>query len=110
MKIKYWETFSGRNPVLEFVQDCSEEIQSDFLDAIAWLAAGQALSMPLSRNLSSIQAGLHELRLKDRSGQYRFFYFVKNQEGIFVLHAFKKKDQELPKKEKDLILKRLKEV
>lgn len=68
------------------------------------------LTMPLSRNLSSIHPGLHELRLKDRTGQIRIFYFVKRGDAIYILHAIKKKTQELPKKEIDLILKRLKEV
>lgn len=66
--------------------------------------------MPLSRNLSSVHPGLHELRLKDRSGQIRVFYFVKRGEAIYMLHAFKKKTQELPRKEIDLVLKRIKEI
>ena len=39
--------------------------------------------MPISRNLSSIHRGLHELRLKDRSGVYRFFYFIKKADGLY---------------------------
>jgi phage-related protein len=66
--------------------------------------------MPLSRNLSSVHPGLHELRLKDRSGQVRFFYFVKRGDAIYLLHAFKKKTQEIPRKELDLILKRIREI
>ncbi|MBK7962152.1 MAG: type II toxin-antitoxin system RelE/ParE family toxin [Bdellovibrionales bacterium] len=62
------------------------------------LEEGHSLSMPLSRNLSSVQKGLHELRLKDRTGAYRFFYFVKKADGIYFVHAFKKKTQELPQK------------
>jgi phage-related protein len=50
------------------------------------------------------------LRLKDRSGQIRAFYFVKRGEAIYMLHAFKKKTQELPRKEIDLALKRIKEI
>ncbi len=66
--------------------------------------------MPRSRNLSHIYKGLHELRLKDASAQLRFFYFIKRGDAIYMLHAFKKKTQEIPKKEIDLILKRIKEV
>ena len=66
--------------------------------------------MPISRNLSSIHRGLHELRLKDRSGVYRFFYFIKKADGLYFLHAFKKKTQELPRKEIEVVLKRLNEV
>jgi len=72
--------------------------------------AGQGLTMPLSRNLSSVYPGLHELRFKDRSGQVRVFYFVKRGDAIYLLHAFRKKTQELPRNEIELVLKRIKEI
>jgi phage-related protein len=110
MKVKFYLKGSGRSPVEEFVQELSAELQGEFFDAISLLASGEVLTMPLSRNLSSIHAGLHELRLKDRAGQVRVFYFVKRGDAIYLLHAFRKKTQELPKKETDLILKRIKEI
>lgn len=110
MGVKFYETSSGRSPVETFLESCSAEIKADFVDALALLAAGKTLAMPLSRNLFSVRLGLHELRLKDKSGIYRFFYFYKNRDGIYFLHAFKKKTQELPKKELETVLKRLKEV
>ena len=66
--------------------------------------------MPLSRNLSSIHHGLHELRLKDRAGQIRIFYYLKRDDAIYMLHAFRKKTQELPRREIDVALRRLKEI
>lgn len=110
LSIKYFTTSSNRSPVEDFLQTQSEKIKSDFFDAINLLATGQVLAMPLSRNLSKIFKGLHELRLKDSSGQFRFFYFIKRKDAIYLLHAFKKKSQELPQKEIELILKRIKEV
>lgn len=110
MKIKFYLLGSGRSPVEEFLKDQSEEIRSDFLDAVNLLAAGQVLSMPLSRNLAGIYRGLHELRLKDRAGQIRVFYFIKRSDGIYILHAMQKKTQKIPKRDMDLILKRITEV
>ena len=101
MKVKFYLSGSGRSPVEEFLGELSPELRANFLDAAILLEQGQILSMPLSRNLSSIARGLHELRLKDWTGAYRFFYFI---------HAFKKKSQDLPQKEIDLVLKRLKEI
>ncbi len=77
MKVKYYFTSSGRSPVEELLRELSQELKDDFLDAIILLEQGENLSMPFSRNLSSIFRGLHELRLKDRSGAFRFFYFIK---------------------------------
>ena len=110
MKVKFYLAGSGRSPVEEFLEECSEDIRSDFLDALSLLNKGEALAMPLSKNLSGIYRGLHELRLKDRSGQVRVFYYIAKQEGIYLLHAFKKKTRELPKKEIDIALKRIKEI
>ena len=110
MRIKFYLTGSGRSPIEEFVRELSEELRGEFFDAVSLLTTGQVLAMPLSRNLSSIHPGLHELRLKDRSGQLRFFYFVKRGDAIYLLHAFRKKTQEIPRKELDLILKRIREI
>jgi phage-related protein len=110
VRVKFYLKGSGRSPVEEFIQDLSKELQGEFFDALTLLAAGHILAMPLSRNLSSIHSGLHELRLKDRSGQVRVFYFVKRADAIYVLHAFRKKTQELSRREVDLVLKRIKEI
>ncbi len=77
MKVKFYLQGSGRSPIEEFLNEQSEDIRSDFVDTVNLLTSGQILSMPLSRNLSNIYSGLHELRFKDRSGQIRVFYFIK---------------------------------
>lgn len=110
LKVKFYLKGSGRSPVEEFLVTCSQDLRSDFFDAVNKLALGQSLTMPLSRNLANIHHGLHELRLKDGSGQVRVFYFIKKGEAIYLLHAFKKKTQELPKKEIDVVLNRIREV
>ena len=110
MNVKFYLKSSGRSPIEEFLESQSLGLRSDFLDAVSLLSSGQTLTMPVSRNLSSIHSGLHELRLKDRAGAVRVFYFIKKGDAIYMLHAFKKKTQELPQKEIDLVLKRIKEI
>lgn len=80
------------------------------MDALLILESGQNLSLPLSRPLFTISRGLHELRLKDRYGTYRVFYFIKRGDAIYFIHAFIKKTQELPQKELELVKKRLREI
>ena len=50
------------------------------------------------------------MRLKDRAGQIRIFYFVKSGDGIYMLHVMQKKTQKIPKRDIELILKRIKGV
>ncbi len=110
MEVKFYKKSSGREPVNEFLAEQSRDLRSDFSDAIEKISDGKSLQMPLSRNLSSIYPGLHELRLKDSSGQFRFFYWIKIGEAIYFIHAFHKKTQELPRQEIDLVIRRIKEL
>ena len=110
MRVKFYLKSSGRSPVEEFLHECSAGIKADFFDAVNLLIAGHVLAMPLSRSLANIHRGLHELRFKDRNGRVRFFYFIKKNDGIYMLHAFKKKTQELPKNELEIVLQRIKEI
>ncbi len=110
MVVRFYITSSGRSPVEEFLQGASQEARCDFFDAVSLLSAGQILSMPLSRPLANIYPGLHELRIRDRAGQIRIFYYLKKGEAIYMVHAFRKKTQKLPHKEIEIVLRRLKEV
>ena len=92
------------------LQRFPEEIRGDLADALARLDVGQSLAMPLSRPMPIIGNGVHELRLKDRSGAYRVFYVLLGTGIVYVLHALQKKTQTTPKSTLDLARKRLKEL
>lgn len=92
------------------VRQFPEAVRGDLADALARLDAGQSLALPLSRPMPSIGNGVHELRLKDRSGAYRVVYALPGGGVVYVLHAFQKKRQATPQKNLDLARKRLKEI
>jgi phage-related protein len=110
MRVKFYHTHSGRSPIEEFIAEETPAIKQDFANAIDLLEAGYLLSMPLSRNLSKIHQGLHELRFKDDAGQVRVFYYIKHRESILMLFAFRKKMQKIPPRVIDLVLRRIKGV
>jgi phage-related protein len=87
-----------------------EDVRREVGRAIFDLQCGEALVMPLSRPMPSVGAGVSELRIRDRSGIYRVFYYRQSSRGILVLHAFMKKTQTTPKRELDLAKRRLKEL
>src|SRR5882757_9941023 len=60
--------------------------------------------------MPSIEPGAAELRIRDRSGIYRAFYYTRSARGILVFHAFMKKTQATPTHELHLGKKRLKEL
>ena len=87
-----------------------DEVRGDLADALAKLDAGLTLAMPLSWPMPSIGHGVHELRLKDRSGQYRVIYALVVRGNVHVLHAFKKTSRATPRRNLELAQKRLKEL
>lgn len=110
MKVRYYRTPSGKSPIEEFLAGLSEHTRLEVADDVILLEGGKTLSMPLSRNLSSITQGLHELRFRDKAGQVRVIYFIKKGEVIYLIYAFRKKTQDIPKKELEIILKRIREI
>ena len=74
------------------------------------LMNGESLGMPLSRPMPVISNGAHEIRLKDRTGQYRVFYFVKARDAVLVFHFIKKKTQATPHHEIEVAQRRLEDM
>ena len=68
------------------------------------------LSMPLSRPMPTVGRGVHELRLENRSGQYRVIHALVRRGAVHVLHAFKKTTRAAPQRDIEVARKRLKEV
>ena len=97
------------DPCRREIQELPASIRGDLADALARLDAGLGLSMPLSRPMPSIGRGVHELRLKDRSGGYRGVYALIHSGTAHVLHAFKKMAQATPKRNIEIAKRRLKE-
>lgn len=60
--------------------------------------------------MPSIGRGVHELRLRDRSGHYRVIYAIIRRGMVHVLHAFKKTTQTTPQRHMDIARRRLKEA
>jgi phage-related protein len=59
---------------------------------------------------ASVASGVDELRVRDRSGVYRVFYYTKLSDSVLIFHAFAKKTQKTPPHEITLAQKRLKEM
>jgi phage-related protein len=74
------------------------------------LRIGESLEMPVSRPMPVVEPGVHELRLRDRFGQLRVFYYTKLEDAILVFHLFRKKARRTPKKEIETGRKRFREM
>ena len=96
----------ARVAIRAFPEDVRRELGKIIFD----LQKGEKLSMPLSRPMPSVAAGVEELRVKDRSGAYRVFYYAKLADSVLIFHAFAKKTQKTPLHEIALARNRLREM
>jgi phage-related protein len=92
------------------IEKLSPSIRIRIAELLDLIAHGESLGMPVSRPMPAIATGVHELRVKDASGQYRVFYYTKVKDQILVFHCFNKKTQVTPKRDLELAKKRLKEL
>ena len=92
------------------LRDFPENLRREFGKVIFDLQKGEKLYMPLSRPMPSVARGVEELRIKDRSGAYRVFYYTRLADSVLIFHAFSKKTQKTPPHEIALAQKRLKEI
>jgi phage-related protein len=92
------------------LRDFPEEARRESGKLIFDLQKGTKLSMPLARPMASVASGVEELRVKDRSGAYRVFYFSRLADSVLIFHAFTKKTQKTPPQEIAIAKKRLKEI
>jgi phage-related protein len=60
--------------------------------------------------MTTVGAGVREIRLRDDSGIYRVIYVTKFAERIFVLHCFQKKSQKTSKADIELASRRYQEL
>jgi len=92
------------------LREMPPEIQRDLGRLIRHLQQGRSLGLPHSRPMPVVALGVDELRVKDKSGQYRAFVVRKTPRGILVLHVFAKKTRETPRGDIELARQRLREV
>src|SRR5690606_3055134 len=95
---------------LQAIRGFPDEIKRAIGEAVLKLQHGAMLTMPLSRPMPMVATGVAELRVKERGGVYRAFYYTRRQDAILILHAFVKKTQTRPRHEIALAQRRLKEL
>jgi phage-related protein len=97
---------------LEFVGNAREELLSfprEIYREIGFQLDRLQMGKPADdvKPMTTIGAGVFELRVRDASGAYRAIYVTKYLDTVFVLHCFQKKTQKTAKSNLDLARERL---
>lgn len=102
--IVYYVDKKGSKPVWEFIQGLSEDEQLKCLEYIGYLKEmGEELRRPIADYLGN---KLYELRPK----QTRIIYFFMLKDNAVLVHAFRKKTDDIPERETKLAIRRMNEV
>ena len=106
-EIEFYETESGRNVILDFLESLPVKHKARAIREIELLEEfGIELTMPHAKK---IEGKLWELRIKASSNISRIFYFVSINNKIVLLHGFIKKTNKTPEREKETAKKRMAE-
>lgn len=103
-KIQFYESGSGDNPIEEFIRSLQKPTQAKVIRVVELLEKyGNNLGTPYSKKIVN---KIYELRIRGRE-EVRIFYAFGTNRVVYLLHGFKKKTQETPKREIDIAANRL---
>ena len=103
LKVKFYATLSGREPVREWLRSLAREDRKIIGDDIKTAQFGWPLGMPLIRKLDK---DLWEVRSNLDKRIARTLFTVEG-DLMVLLHGFVKKSQKTPRKELSMAQKRL---
>jgi phage-related protein len=102
----FYKTDLGNEPVREWLRSLNKKDRTAIGTDIRTVEFGWPIGMPLCKHLGN---GLHEIRIPLNNRIARVLFCVVDEQ-IVLLHGFIKKTQKIPKEDKDLALKRKKNI
>lgn len=106
LDVRFYATSGGREPVRDWLKSIPASDRKTIGEDLKTVQYGWPLGMPLVRKIAP---GLWEVRSDIEAGIARTLFTTLASEMI-LLHGFVKKSQKTPKPDKDLALRRSKEV
>ena len=102
----FYTNDQGNEPVREWLRSLNKKDRTYIGTDIRTVEFGWPIGMPLCKNLGN---GLHEVRTQLNNRIARVVFCVADEQ-IVLLHGFIKKTQKISKADKDLALKRKKDL
>lgn len=104
MRVTFFKTSSGRSPVLEFIQGLAKPERARLFESLDQV---ERYGLDAIRvQFRQIEGKLWEIKVS----AHRILYVVIEGEEMVLLHAYKKQGQKLPIKERDIAIRRMKEL
>ena len=104
MRVTFFKTSSGRSPVLGYIQGLATPERARVFDGLDQIE--QHGFNAIRVQFRQIEGKLWEIKVSSQ----RILYVVIERNEMVLLHAYKKQGQKLPIKERDIAVKRMKEL
>lgn len=106
--IEYYTKEDGTSPIKDFIDNLPLKAKARTVKTLDLLETyGIQMGEP---HVKYVAEKLWELRVKAKEGIFRFFFTVRKNRIIILLHGFQKKTEKIPKRELDAALRRMKEI
>jgi len=104
VKVTFFRTASSRSPVLEYIQNLTKPERARVLEALEQVERRGLDAVRVE--FRQIDGKLWEIKI----GSHRVFYVMIDREEMVLLHAYKKQGQKLPVREREIAIRRMKEL
>ncbi|MHB8097537.1 MAG: type II toxin-antitoxin system RelE/ParE family toxin [Erysipelotrichaceae bacterium] len=106
MIIHFYKTLGGKNLILDFIKSLSKEEKAEALYILNTLEIGSVDSLN-HLEVKHFHEKIYEIKFRKHN---RMFYVLKNNEDLYILHACKKQKNKAELNDKNLVIKRSKEI
>lgn len=107
--VRFFKSENGNEPVRDWILTLDKEDRKIVGADIQTVEFGFPIGMPLVRKINA-KYKLWEVRSKLASDKIARVIFTIYKDCMILLHAFIKKDQKLPEKEKNIAIERRKKI
>ena len=104
MKISFFTTSSGRSPVLDYIGELPKPEKARLFEALDQIERYGFDAVRVQ--FRHVEGKLWEIKVS----AHRVFYVLVERDEMVLLHAYRKQGQKLPLKERDVAIRRLREV
>lgn len=102
-----WIPIRFYGPVRNVIHGWPLEVRKELGSILTRLQKGESIGMPDVRPMPDVSPQASEIRIPDRSGNYKALYAIRMGIGILLFHAFQKKTRKTPEREKKTARQRL---
>jgi phage-related protein len=104
VRVTFFTTAAGRCPVLDYINSLAKPERARVLEALDQIERRGLAAIRVQ--FRQIEGKLWEIKI----GSHRVFYVMIDGEEMVLLHAYKKQQQKLLIKEREIALRRMKEL